>query len=95
MIVNGREYPFWSQFVEGQEKFVGGTLQDLDMGMCMETEITGITLKPNGKTSAFFSVNGKSFSCGFDVGVGGVTGGEPGWLTFCGYGGHTWRIKGK
>jgi DNA modification methylase len=24
-----------------------------------------------------------------------LCGGEPGWLTFSGYGSHTWRIKGK
>jgi len=27
------------------------------------------------------------------VAVGGVTGGEEGWLTFAGYGGHTFRIQ--
>lgn len=93
--VNGKVYPLWSQFVEGKEKFIGGTLQDLDMGMCVETEITDVTLEPNGEESAFFSVEGKDFGCGFDVGCGGVTAGEVGWITFYGYGGHTWRIKGR
>jgi hypothetical protein len=35
---------------------------------------------------------GQDFACGFDVKYGGVTGGDPGWITFSGYGGHTWRI---
>src|SRR3990167_2965732 len=94
MEVNGKIYPLWGQFVDGKEKFVGGILQDLDMGECHETEITDIVLKPNGETSAFFRVEGKDFCCGFDVSVGGISGGETGWLTFIGYAGHTWRIKG-
>lgn len=91
--VNGKAYPLWSQFVEREEEFIGSILEDLDEGGSMKTIITGITLKPNGKNSAFFRVNGKEFSCGFDVGVGGIIGGEKGWLTFCGYSGHIWRIK--
>ena len=94
MIVNGKEYPLWSQFVERQNEWIGGILQDLDMGDCSETTITGIELIENGKKSAFFSVKGTNFNCGFDVRYGGVTGhGESGWLTFKGYNGHIWRIK--
>ena len=100
IIVNGREYPLWSQFVEGKEKWIGGTLEDrgdsMDRALGLEgggTEITDITLEPNGKDSAAFSVDGKDFSCGGDVGYLGITGGEKGWITFSGYGGHTWRIK--
>ena len=93
MIVNGKEYPLWSQFVERQKEWIGGILEDHDMGMLMKTEITGIELVPNGDDSAFFSVDGKDFSCGFDVNYGGIQAGEEDWLTFSGYGGHTWRIK--
>jgi hypothetical protein len=99
-IINGREYTMWNQFVEKQQEFIGGTLEDFGDSMdrmlgCkpMQTEITGIELQPNGTDSAFFSVNGKDFDCGFDVQHGGIAGGEEGWLTFSGYGGHTWRIK--
>lgn len=100
--VNGKQYPFWSQFVEGKEKWIGGILEDfgdsMDRRMLGEdahfiTEITDIILAPNGTESAMFLVNGKGFSCGFDVGVGGVTAGEEGWITLSGYGDHTWRIK--
>lgn len=98
--INGYDYPLWSQFVEGKEKFVGGTLEDFGdpmdrhMGFkAAKTEITDITLLPNGNNSAMFSVVGKDFTCGFDVHVGGVTAGEEGWITFSGYGGHEWRIK--
>jgi len=100
MIVNGKFYPFWGQFVEKQQEFIGGTLEDfgdsfdISMGFqTVKTTIKGIELKPNGETSAFFSVIGEDFDCGFDVQFGGITGGEDGWITFSGYMGHTWRIK--
>ena len=93
MIVNGKEYPLWSQFVETKNDFIGGVLEDHDMGQISKTEITDISLKPNGKNSAFFSVDGEKFGCGFDVQHGGIQAGEEGWITFYGYGGHTWRIK--
>ena len=101
MVINGKEYPLWSQFVERQKEWVGGVLQDFgdsfDRGVFgqedAETEITGITLTANGDDSAFFSIEGKDFGCGFDVEYGGITAGEKGWLTFRGYGGHKWRIK--
>lgn len=97
-LVNGKHYPLWQQFADRQAEFIGGTLQDLDRsfpsdGSDPTTKITSIELNPNGKDSAFFMVNGEDFSCGFCVSVGGVTSGEEGWLTFCGYQGHTWRIK--
>jgi len=101
MEVNGKFYSLWGQFVEKQDEFVGGTLQDNGDSMdkaifgnvSITTTITGIELTPNGDDSAFFSVKGKDFSCGFDVKYGGVIGGEEGWITFSGYSGHTWRIK--
>jgi len=100
MEVNGKNYPMWGQFVEKQNEFIGGILDDSGDSMDralgatpMQTKITGITLEPNGKDSAFFSVNGEKFSCGFDVSVGGISSGENGWITFSGYGGHTWRMK--
>lgn len=103
--INGKQYPLWSQFVERKHEWIGGLLQDqgdrMDMALGLvdggwaSTEITDITLTPNGPEHAFFSVHGKDFTCGFSTSVGGVIGGEKGWLTFSGYGGHTWRIKGK
>ena len=106
--VNGKEYPLWSQFVEGKEKWIGGSLEDFRdsmdraFGMLDDerledvlTEIVDIELIPNGDDSAVFQVVGKNFSCGFDVQHGGVTAGEDGWITFSGYGGHKWRIKEK
>ena len=73
-----------------KEEFVGGILQEEDE----TTEIVDIILEPNGKDSAFFSVDGRDFGCGFDVRFGGIIHGEPDWITFEGYGGHTWRIQG-
>ena len=50
----------------------------------------------NGPTSAYFTVGGEEFSCGFDAHFGDILGsGEKGWITFSGYGGHKWRIKEK
>lgn len=102
MEINGKTYPMWSQFVEKQQEFIGGILEDsgdnMDRAMGLvdenlKTVITGIELKPNGDNSAWFEVHGEKFSCGFDVQYGGIVAGDKGWLTFSGYGGHTWRIK--
>ncbi len=102
--VNGKDYPLWSQFVEGKDKWIGGRLEDSgdsmdrNLGLIsgnMSTEITDVTLKPNGEDSAMFSVEGKDFGCAFDVGHGGIGKGDEGWITFHGYMGHTWRIKAK
>ena len=93
--VNGKHYPMWSQFVEKQDDFIGKTLEDTDMGVTGRTEITGITLEPNGEESALFRIAGKDFDCAFDVGYGGIGRGEDGWITFYGYGGHTFRIESK
>ena len=98
--INGRQYPLWSQFVEGKAEWIGGTLQDFGDSMDAslgfggaDTKITDITLKPNGDDSAFFSVDGEKWGCGFDTESGGVCGGDEGWIIFSGYGGHKWRIK--
>lgn len=93
MEVNGRVYPLWGQFVEKKAEFIGGVLEDYDLGMMLSTKITDVQLVPNGEDSAMFRVVGEKFTCGFDVKYGGVGSGEEGWVTFYGYGGHTWRIK--
>lgn len=101
--INGRVFPLWDQFIEKQAEWIGGTLQDFGdpmdraMGIAgpegMSTTILGIELRANGKDSASFNVNGKDFSCGGDVHYLGISAGEEGWITFHGYGGHSWRIK--
>lgn len=112
MKVNGKEYPMWGQFVERQDEWIGGILDDsgdtmdrsLNLGNA-RTLITGIVLRPNGTDSAYFEILGKDFGCGFDVRHGGISGGvnsnstersntedKDGWLTFSGYGGHSFRI---
>lgn len=104
--VNGRVYPLWNQFVEKKDQWIGGTLQDFGDSMDrvwgiadkngMVTKITDIKLEPNGEESAWFEITGKDFSCGFDVKHGGIGGDQAKpWLTFSGYGGHTFRIKQK
>ena len=104
-VVNGKTYPMWDQFLEKKQEWVGGVLEDFGDNMDrtlfgdnkMATEIVDITLEPNGEDSAFFSIVGKEFSCGFDVKHGGISGEQNGedWLTFAGYGGHKFRIKKK
>jgi len=95
MIVNGKEYPLWGQFVEKQDEWIGGTLKETGYGETITTKITGIHLTPNGDDSAFFTVEGEDFDCGFDVQYGGIGGddGDKDWLIFHGYGGHTWKMK--
>jgi len=103
MKVNGKEYPMWGQFVERQDEWIGGILDDsgdnIDRSLKLgnaRTLITGITLRPNGTDSAYFEILGKDFGCGFDVRHGGICGSnnqeKDGWLTFSGYGGHSFRI---
>ena len=93
MKVNGKEYTMWGGFVEKKEEWIGGILEDHDMGEVHPTKIIDIELRPNGKDSAFFEVIGEDFGCGFSVEVGGLEGSEGEWTKFCGYGGHQWRIK--
>ena len=104
--VNGKYYPLWSQFIEQKDKWIGGTLvdfgdsMDVRLGMIdklgMKTKIVDITLLPNGIDSAYFSIEGEGFGCGFDVHYGGISGEQQeGWLTFRGYGGHKFMIKEK
>lgn len=101
MEVNGKVYTMWGQFVEKEKEFIGGILEDsgdaMDRALFgeegMSTEIIGITLTPNGSESAYFTIHGKDFDCGFDVQVGGIRPGDDGWVTFSGYMGHTFRIK--
>ena len=93
MIVNGKEYPLWSQFVERKNEWIGGVLEDFDMGEVMKTKIKDIELRPNGDDSAYFSIIGEDFDCGFDVSYGGITVGDEGWVTFSRFYGGTHRIK--
>lgn len=98
--INGKVYPMWSQFIEKKSQFIGGILEDSGDSMdralgakTIQTEIADVVLRANGSESAFFEVLGKDFSCGFDVRYGGIAAGEDGWITFSGYGGHSWRMK--
>jgi len=102
IVVNGKTYPMWQQFVQRKDEWIGGILEDfgdlMDQAMGYEgyvKKITDIRLEPNGETSAMFSVESDEFNCGFDVEYGGVAAGEEGWLTFSGPMGHSWRIKQK
>lgn len=105
IVINGKTYPLWSQFVNDKQKWIGGELQDFGDTMDrtifkfsgMTTKIKDITLKPNGTDSAYFSIVGEDFNCAFDVQYGGIIGvaGEKEYLTFSGYGGHEFRIKEK
>jgi len=91
--VNGKEYPLWSQFVEREDEWIGGTLIEDGYG---ETKIEGIELTPNGKDSASFRVKGKDFSCSFDVRYGGISCEPvtvPGEIPFYTAWGDPWRIR--
>ena len=101
VVVNGKVYPMWQQFVHRKEEWIGGTLREAngilgDAGS-PDTEILDIRLEPSGATSAIFRVVGKRYECASDVEFLGVTGQEigDGFLAFSGYGGHLWGIKQK
>lgn len=98
--LDSNSYPLWRQFVEKQNMFIGGVLEDsgdtIDRAQginSMQTKILGIKLEANGNDSAIFSVIGENFSCGFDVSVGAISDVDNEWITFSGVLGHTWRIK--
>src|SRR5688500_18497471 len=96
-LVNGKHYPMWQSFVDQKEKFIGWLLTDMDstFGPAESTEVIDVTLEPNGKESAFFSVVGKDYTCGFDVSVGGMNAVEGGGIKFHGYAGHAWTLTPK
>ena len=72
LVINGKHYPMWSQFVEKKHEYIGGTLIDTEYEPT-PTEIVDIILRANGENSAYFEVVGKDFSCGFDVNHGGIS----------------------
>ena len=96
-MINGKVYPLWQQFIDGKDEWIGGTLQETDdMFGTVQTAITDITLRPNGAESAFFSIEGENFGCGFDVRYGGISPESvPGVLTFRGPGGLRFQISKK
>ena len=65
ILINGKEYPLWSQFIEKKETWIGGILEDFGDSMDIEffgiyahgtTKITDIILRPNGTDSAWFAI---------------------------------------
>lgn len=95
--INGKVYPMWSQFIEKKERWIGGHLREFDiiMGMGPETEITDVTLKPNGTDSAMITFHGKDYDCGYDVKYVGISGKQdsPGWLTLSSTWGDFFQIS--
>lgn len=94
-LVNGKFYPMLDHFVETKNKYIGGRLVECDMGIFLETIITDIKLEPNGSDSAFFSIVGEKFTCGFDVNYGGPSNHKPfgtDLIHFGGYGSHMFAI---
>lgn len=70
--INGKTYPMWNGFIDNKTKWIGGILTETDFGETTSTRITDMTLEPNGEDSAYFSVIGEDFNCGFDVRYGGI-----------------------
>lgn len=69
----------WEQFVKQKDKWIGGTLVDLDDEFGeppAQTEITDIVLfeLPNQYGCIWFEVIGKDYGCGFNTGYGGIKG---------------------
>lgn len=68
LIINGKQYPLWEQFVQRKDEWIGGVLTEDDES----TRITDVILEENGTDSALFRIVGEDFSCGFDVHHGGI-----------------------
>jgi len=96
--------PIWQQLVEAQQGWLGGDIEDLGDSMDrqlaeegtfpIQGKIAGMEYRKNGENSMYFEVSAEEgWGCGGDTQFLGIAGGEKGWLTLSGYGGHTWRIK--
>ncbi len=72
VIINGREYTLWNQFVEKRDEYIGKTLYDDEADL--QTIVTDVVLRANGDSSAYFAIEGEDFGCGFDVRYGGISG---------------------
>lgn len=93
-LINGKYYPLWQQFVDKKHKWIGGTVIEHGYG---STNIIDITLSPNGEHSAYFRIEGETFSCGFDVKIGSLskhilTDQPLGGVWFSGYSNHQFGI---
>lgn len=67
----------WEQFVQQKNKWIGGTVVDLDTDEPHPpTEITDIVFlkPPNQFGCVWFEVIGKEYSCGFNTEYGGIKG---------------------
>ena len=103
--VNGKEYPMWSQFVEGKARFIGGRLIDHgddfpgsdfpESNGIGKTVITDVTLTANGEDSAYLTFHGENFGCSGDVKHLGISGEQSEGITFRGYGGHRFEVIAK
>jgi hypothetical protein len=92
IMVNGKEYPLYSKFVEEKDKWIGGLLEEEGQ----TTEIVDVELSPNGTESAFFWIIGDEFDCGFDTEYGWYNlEKKDGWTEFFGWGDNKFRIKEK
>lgn len=101
-MITKNERKILKEIVEHKNLFVGGLLQDFGDDLrrftddlsrkvryrMLETRIVHISL-----TRGFFKVDGKKFSCGFDMESGNIIYRERGWITFRGFLGHQWRIQ--
>ena len=104
IVINGKYYPMWQQFVHRKDEWVGGTLIDYgdmfdrhyykDGTYPMKTKIIDIQLKPNEPDSAFFEVRGEDFTCGGDVKYIGLmpTKAKAGGIFINGFQNHEWEI---
>jgi hypothetical protein len=76
LIINGKYYPMWQQFVDKKAQWVGGKIFNIDMGMTAEAKLTDIRLKPNGDDSAMIVFDciyeGKPDAWSIDVSVAGI-----------------------
>ena len=104
IVINGKIYPMWQQFVQKKDEWIKGTLTDLGDKFDkmfypagefpMETIITDITLTMGSPDSAILIFHGKDFDCGSDsqyLCI--IPDKDCEGLKFGGFAGHEWIIS--
>lgn len=87
----------WKELVEQKEKFIGGVLEEFPDTFTKgaTTKITDMKFEKNQYGDMEFIVEGEDFTESFCIELGGIVGGEKGWLTFSVHYCPGFRIKEK
>ena len=89
----------FQEIADHQADWIGGTLEEQgdhatrgNRLALSTTQIIGVRLQEEDGQMVF-EVEGVAFNCQGSLSLLGEIQGEPGWRTFYGFNGHTWRIR--